>query len=54
VEFKSFFFNNLYLWISMFVYPNLLSFYDFLVLFSLSTKMFLLYTPCVTNGAFGC
>jgi len=54
VELFFFFFHFLFLWTTAFVARLVLSFYDFLVLFSLSTKMFLLYTPCVTNGAFGC
>jgi hypothetical protein len=34
VELKSLFFNTFYLWVPSFVYPNLLSFHDFLVRFS--------------------
>jgi hypothetical protein len=37
MELKSFFFNTFYFWTTGFVYPNLLSFHDFIVLFSLSS-----------------
>jgi hypothetical protein len=34
MELKSFFFNTLYCWTAEFVFPNVLNFHDFVVLFS--------------------
>jgi hypothetical protein len=42
VEQKYFSFNTLYLWTAAFVFPNLVSFQDFLVLFSPSSWVFLM------------
>jgi hypothetical protein len=39
-ELKSFFFNTLYHWTTSFVFPLVLSFNDFLVLFSLLARCF--------------
>jgi hypothetical protein len=36
-EIKSLFFNALYLWITAFVFPLVISYHDFLVLFALTS-----------------
>jgi hypothetical protein len=36
-EFKSFFFNTLYLWTVAYVSPLVISYYDFLILFAPTT-----------------
>jgi cytochrome b561 len=50
VEFRSFLFDTLYLWTVASVYHSLLSFYDFLVLFSPSSLVFL----CILHVYLGC
>jgi hypothetical protein len=45
-ELKSFFVKTLYLWTAALDF-NFLSFHNFLNLFSFSSQVFLLYTPCV-------
>jgi hypothetical protein len=40
VEFKSLFFNYLYLWKAVFVFSNLLNFHDFLILFLFLVRCF--------------
>jgi hypothetical protein len=40
MELKSFFFNTLYLWTAAYIFPLVLSFYDFLILFSSSSYVF--------------
>jgi hypothetical protein len=47
MELKSFFFNTLYLWTAAYIFPLVLSFYDFLILFSSSSYVFsLVYFLC--------
>jgi hypothetical protein len=47
MELMSLFFNTLYNSTTVFLASFMLRFHDFLVLFSFSTKVFLLYTSCV-------
>jgi hypothetical protein len=51
-EIKSLFFYNLYLWAVVFVYPLVISYHDFLVLFLLLVMCFLMYISYVPGAPY--
>jgi hypothetical protein len=50
-ELRTFFFYSLFSWTATFLSPLVISFHDFLVLFSSPSYTLFLYTPCVLNCA---